>query len=46
VADVVRRQSAAGVNVVNDGEASKIGHSTYVKERLGTPSGILGITAS
>jgi 5-methyltetrahydropteroyltriglutamate--homocysteine methyltransferase len=34
VVDVVRRQSAAGVNVVNDGEASKIGYSTYVKERL------------
>jgi methionine synthase II (cobalamin-independent) len=35
VVDVVRRQAAAGVNVVNDGEASKIGYSTYVKERLG-----------
>ncbi|MDQ3693377.1 MAG: cobalamin-independent methionine synthase II family protein [Chloroflexota bacterium] len=34
VRDVVRRQAEAGVSVVNDGEASKIGYSTYVKERL------------
>jgi 5-methyltetrahydropteroyltriglutamate--homocysteine methyltransferase len=34
VAEVVRRQAAAGVAVVNDGEAGKIGYSTYVKERL------------
>jgi 5-methyltetrahydropteroyltriglutamate--homocysteine methyltransferase len=34
VADVVRRQADAGVTVVNDGEAGKIGYSTYVKERL------------
>jgi 5-methyltetrahydropteroyltriglutamate--homocysteine methyltransferase len=34
VVDVVRRQCAAGIQVVNDGEASKIGYSTYVKERL------------
>jgi 5-methyltetrahydropteroyltriglutamate--homocysteine methyltransferase len=34
VADVVRRQAQSGVTVVNDGEASKIGYSTYVKERL------------
>jgi len=34
VADVVRKQVDAGVSVVNDGEASKIGYSTYVKERL------------
>jgi 5-methyltetrahydropteroyltriglutamate--homocysteine methyltransferase len=34
VADVVRRQVQAGVAIVNDGEASKIGYSTYVKERL------------
>ena len=34
VADVVRRQVDAGVAVVNDGEASKITYSTYVKERL------------
>ncbi len=34
VTDVVQRQTQAGVSVVNDGEASKIGYSTYVKERL------------
>jgi 5-methyltetrahydropteroyltriglutamate--homocysteine methyltransferase len=34
VGDVVRRQAAAGVGVVNDGEAGKIGYATYVKERL------------
>jgi 5-methyltetrahydropteroyltriglutamate--homocysteine methyltransferase len=34
VIDVVRRQVEAGVAVVNDGEASKIGYSTYVKERI------------
>src|SRR4051794_41980853 len=34
VAEVVRRQADAGVSVVNDGEAGKIGYSTYVKERL------------
>ena len=34
VHEVVRRQVRAGVHVVNDGEASKIGYSTYVKERI------------
>jgi 5-methyltetrahydropteroyltriglutamate--homocysteine methyltransferase len=34
VQDVVHRQAEAGVSIVNDGEASKIGYSTYVKERL------------
>jgi 5-methyltetrahydropteroyltriglutamate--homocysteine methyltransferase len=34
VQDVVERQARAGVGVVNDGEAGKIGYSTYVKERL------------
>ena len=34
VADSVRRQTGAGVAVVNDGEAGKIGYSTYVTERL------------
>ena len=28
------RQAQAGVSVVDDGEAGKIGYSTYVKERL------------
>lgn len=34
VADVVRRQAEAGVDVLNDGEMGKIGYSTYVKDRL------------
>jgi 5-methyltetrahydropteroyltriglutamate--homocysteine methyltransferase len=34
VAGIVRHQADAGVSVVNDGEAGKIGYSTYVKERL------------
>jgi 5-methyltetrahydropteroyltriglutamate--homocysteine methyltransferase len=34
VADVVGRQIASGVDIVSDGEVSKIGYSTYVKERL------------
>ena len=34
VADIVRKQIEAGVDVVNDGEMSKIGYSMYVKDRL------------
>jgi 5-methyltetrahydropteroyltriglutamate--homocysteine methyltransferase len=34
VAETVRRQVAAGVDIVNDGEMSKVGYSTYVKDRL------------
>ena len=34
VAEVVRRQVDAGVDIVSDGEMSKIGYSTYVTERL------------
>ena len=34
VADVVRRQVEAGVDIVSDGEMSKSGYSTYVTERL------------
>lgn len=48
VADVVNRQAQAGVTVVNDGEAGKIGYSTYVKERLdgfGGEGGLGGIPA-
>ena len=46
VADIVRRQADAGVTVVNDGEAGKIGYSTYVKERLdgfGGQGGLVGL---
>lgn len=34
VRDTVRRQVEAGISVVNDGEMSKIGYSTYVTQRL------------
>jgi 5-methyltetrahydropteroyltriglutamate--homocysteine methyltransferase len=34
VREAVARQVAAGVDIVNDGEASKISYATYVKERL------------
>jgi 5-methyltetrahydropteroyltriglutamate--homocysteine methyltransferase len=48
VAEVVHRQAQAGVSVVNDGEASKIGYATYVKERLegfGGEGGLAGLPA-
>ena len=34
VADVIRHQVAAGVDVVNDGEMSKPSYATYIKDRL------------
>ena len=34
VADVVAKQVAAGVDIVSDGETSKVGYATYVKDRL------------
>ncbi|HEY2679039.1 MAG TPA: cobalamin-independent methionine synthase II family protein, partial [Steroidobacteraceae bacterium] len=34
VADVVRRQTAVGIDVVSDGEMSKISYATYIAERL------------
>ena len=34
VAEVVRKQVEAGVAIVNDGEMSKPGYATYVKDRL------------
>ena len=34
VADIVRRQTAAGVDIVDDGEMSKPGYSTYIADRL------------
>ena len=34
VADIVRRQAEAGIDIVNDGEMSKPGYSTYVADRL------------
>ena len=35
VAEVVRRQIDAGIDIVNDGEMSKPSYATYVKDRLG-----------
>ena len=34
VADIVRQQVQAGVDIVSDGEQGKVGYSTYVKHRL------------
>src|ERR1700746_1424248 len=34
VADVVKKQSDAGIDLVNDGEMSKPSYATYVKDRL------------
>jgi len=34
VLDIVRRQASVGVDVVNDGEMSKPGYSTYIADRL------------
>jgi 5-methyltetrahydropteroyltriglutamate--homocysteine methyltransferase len=34
VAEIVRQQVDAGVDIVNDGEQGKVGYSTYVKHRL------------
>ncbi len=34
VADIARRQVAAGIDIVNDGEMSKPSYATYVKDRL------------
>lgn len=34
VAEVVRRQAAAGVDVVSDGEMSKISYATYIADRF------------
>jgi 5-methyltetrahydropteroyltriglutamate--homocysteine methyltransferase len=34
VAEVVARQAAIGIDVVSDGETSKIGYATYMQERL------------
>jgi 5-methyltetrahydropteroyltriglutamate--homocysteine methyltransferase len=34
VADVVRKQAEAGIDLVNDGEMSKPSYATYIKDRL------------
>ena len=34
VSDAVRRQVAAGIDIVSDGEMSKISYATYIKDRI------------
>ena len=34
VADVVARQAAIGIDVINDGEQGRVQYATYVKDRL------------
>lgn len=34
VGEIVSRQSAAGIDIVSDGELSKISYATYIKDRL------------
>lgn len=34
VAEAVRRQAAAGIDIVSDGEMSKISYATYIRHRL------------
>ena len=34
VAEVVKKQAAAGVDIINDGELSKPSYATYIKDRL------------
>jgi len=43
VFDIVRRQAETGIDIVNDGEMSKPGYSTYVADRL---SGFAGHVAA
>src|SRR4026207_2386194 len=34
VAEIVRRQADAGIDLINDGELSKPSYATYIKDRL------------
>jgi 5-methyltetrahydropteroyltriglutamate--homocysteine methyltransferase len=34
VAEVVAKQNAVGIDIVSDGETSKVGYATYIKDRL------------
>src|SRR3954451_8944130 len=34
VAEIVRKQADAGIDLINDGELSKPSYATYVKDRL------------
>jgi 5-methyltetrahydropteroyltriglutamate--homocysteine methyltransferase len=43
VAEIVRKQIEAGVDIVNDGEQGKVGYSTYVRHRLNGFDGQSGV---
>ncbi|HWM76167.1 MAG TPA: epoxyalkane--coenzyme M transferase, partial [Methylomirabilota bacterium] len=45
VADIVRQQVDAGVDIVNDGEQGKVGYSTYVRHRLTGFGGTSGVSS-
>ena len=34
VSEIVRKQVEIGIDIVSDGETSKIGYATYIKDRL------------
>ena len=40
VREVVRLQAEAGIDVISDGELSKIGYATYIKDRSGASTAI------
>jgi 5-methyltetrahydropteroyltriglutamate--homocysteine methyltransferase len=40
VADVVRRQTEAGIDIVNDGEQGRVSYATYVTQRLSGFGGV------
>ena len=46
VAAVVRQQAELGIDIVNDGETSKITYATYIKERLTGFDGVSGFPPS
>ena len=46
VAATVRQQANIGLDIVNDGEVSKIGYANYIKERLSGFDGISGFVGS
>jgi 5-methyltetrahydropteroyltriglutamate--homocysteine methyltransferase len=43
---VVHQQVSCGLDIINDGEMSKIGYSSYVKDRLTSFEGVGGLNAA
>jgi 5-methyltetrahydropteroyltriglutamate--homocysteine methyltransferase len=39
VSEIVRQQAETGIDIVSDGETSKSGYATYIKDRLSGFSG-------